>query len=177
MATMFYPIDENMVMLVQKLLDKDGFHDKNMCKKEKNAIEVFIKKLDNPKKYMAHWITKTGDKYEYQADKMPNSEEYEKGYAIDIGAFFAEYIYKVWGDDAVELLRILSLNGMVYLHKQLAHLIVNIMDMTHSHKALVFKLHKIKVEKKIAINKIKRNRIYNMGLGLKLAVKEYSKDF
>ena len=30
---------------------------------------------------------------------------------------------------------------------------------------------------KIAINKIKRNAIYNHGLGLKLAVREYSKDF
>jgi hypothetical protein len=31
--------------------------------------------------------------------------------------------------------------------------------------------------KNIAINKIKRNAIYNHGLGLKLAVREYSKDF
>ena len=31
--------------------------------------------------------------------------------------------------------------------------------------------------KKIAIDKIKRNRIYNTGLGLKLAVKAFSKDF
>ena len=31
--------------------------------------------------------------------------------------------------------------------------------------------------KKIAIDKIKRNAIYNTGLGLKLAVREYSKDF
>jgi len=31
--------------------------------------------------------------------------------------------------------------------------------------------------KKIAIDKIKRNSIYNTGLGLKLAVKAYSKDF
>ncbi len=30
---------------------------------------------------------------------------------------------------------------------------------------------------KIAINKIKRNAIYNHGLGLKLAIREYSKDF
>ena len=33
------------------------------------------------------------------------------------------------------------------------------------------------VIKAIAINKIKRNAIYNNGLGLKLAVKEYSKEF
>jgi hypothetical protein len=33
------------------------------------------------------------------------------------------------------------------------------------------------VSRNIAINKIKRNRIYNDGLGLKLAVKAYSKDF
>jgi hypothetical protein len=32
-------------------------------------------------------------------------------------------------------------------------------------------------ERRIAINKIKRNAIYNNGLGLKLAVKAYSKDF
>ena len=31
--------------------------------------------------------------------------------------------------------------------------------------------------RRIAINKIKRNAIYNNGLGLKLAVVEYSKDF
>jgi hypothetical protein len=31
--------------------------------------------------------------------------------------------------------------------------------------------------KKIAINKIKRNSIYNLGLGLKIAKKQYSKDF
>jgi hypothetical protein len=33
------------------------------------------------------------------------------------------------------------------------------------------------VSKALAINKIKRNAIYNTGLGLKLAVREYSKDF
>jgi hypothetical protein len=33
------------------------------------------------------------------------------------------------------------------------------------------------VSKYLAINKIKRNAIYNTGLGLKLAVREYSKDF
>ena len=33
------------------------------------------------------------------------------------------------------------------------------------------------ISKKIAIDKIKRNKIYNMGLGLKLAVKAFSKDF
>jgi hypothetical protein len=33
------------------------------------------------------------------------------------------------------------------------------------------------ISKNIAINKIKRNAIYNHGLGLKLAVREYSKDF
>jgi hypothetical protein len=40
--------------------------------------------------------------------------------------------------------------------------------------------HKRKEEKvirKIAISKIKRNAIYNNGLGLKLAIKAYSKDF
>jgi hypothetical protein len=35
----------------------------------------------------------------------------------------------------------------------------------------------IKVSKNIAISKIKRNKIYNTGLGLKLAVKAFSKDF
>jgi hypothetical protein len=42
------------------------------------------------------------------------------------------------------------------------------------------KLEKERLEKvirKIAISKIKRNAIYNNGLGLKLAVREYSKDF
>ena len=33
------------------------------------------------------------------------------------------------------------------------------------------------VSRRIAINKIKRNKIYNLGLGLKLAVKAYSKEF
>jgi hypothetical protein len=33
------------------------------------------------------------------------------------------------------------------------------------------------ISKAIAINKIKRNKIYNLGLGLKLAVKAYSKEF
>jgi hypothetical protein len=33
------------------------------------------------------------------------------------------------------------------------------------------------VARVIAINKIKRNRLYNLGLGLKLAIKEYSKEF
>jgi hypothetical protein len=33
------------------------------------------------------------------------------------------------------------------------------------------------ISRKIAINKIRRNAIYNLGLGLKLAVREYSKDF
>ena len=42
----------------------------------------------------------------------------------------------------------------------------------------IINYNKIKqVSKKIAIDKIKRNAIYNKGLGLKLAVKEYSKDF
>jgi hypothetical protein len=35
----------------------------------------------------------------------------------------------------------------------------------------------IKVSRNIAVNKIKRNRLYNLGLGLKLAVKAYSKEF
>ena len=35
----------------------------------------------------------------------------------------------------------------------------------------------IEVSKNIAIHKIKRNAIYNNGLGLKLAVREYGKDF
>jgi hypothetical protein len=34
-----------------------------------------------------------------------------------------------------------------------------------------------RVIRKIAISKIKRNALYNNGLGLKLAVREYSKDF
>jgi hypothetical protein len=42
------------------------------------------------------------------------------------------------------------------------------------------KLEKERIEKvirKIAISKIKRNALYNNGLGLKLAVRAYSKDF
>ena len=34
-----------------------------------------------------------------------------------------------------------------------------------------------KVIRKLAISKIKRNKIYNLGLGLKLAIKAYNKDF
>lgn len=176
---MLYPIHDFKVMLVQQILNKNRFHDKVMSKEEKSAIKGFIEKLADPKKYKAHWITKTGDKYEYLTDKMPKIEEYEKGNAVEIkvGAFYAEYMVKVWGDDAVSLLRVLSLDGMVYLHRALTPLTITIMDMIHKHKALVFKLHKIKVEEKIAVDKIKRNKIYNMGLGLKLAVKEYSKEF
>ena len=35
----------------------------------------------------------------------------------------------------------------------------------------------IPISKKLAINKIKRNRIYNLGLGLKLSIKAFNKDF
>jgi hypothetical protein len=151
-----------------------------MTNEEKCAIDGFIEKLADPKKYKAHWITKEGDKYEYLMDKMPNSEEYEKGFKINInlGAFFAEYIVKVWGGaDAIAFLRNLSLDGMVFLDENLTPLVITIIEMTHKHKALVFKLHKIKVEEKIAVDKIKRNAIYNTGLGLKLAIKAYNKDF
>ena len=167
------------VMLVQQILNKNRFRDKYMTKEEKYAIDGFIEKLADPKEYKAYWITKEGDKYEYLMDKMPKSEDYEKGFKIDIdlGAFFAEYIIKVWGDYCYALLSNLSLDGMVFLHENLTPLIITIMNMTHKHKALVFKLHKIKVVEKIAIDKIKRNAIYNNGLGLKLAIKAYSKDF
>lgn len=181
MATnMFYPIDEFLVANITQLLNKNGFRNKVMVNEEKNAIKGFIEKLADPQKYKALWITKTGDKYEYLMDKkdlliLENEEKYDVD--VDMGVFFAEYICKVWGVDAVMLLRILSLDGMCFLHKALAHLIINIRDTTQKHKALVFKLHKIKVEEKIAVDKIKRNAIYNMGLGLKLAVKAYSKEF
>lgn len=33
------------------------------------------------------------------------------------------------------------------------------------------------VSRRIAINKIKRNRLYNLGLGLKLSIKAFNKDF
>jgi hypothetical protein len=35
----------------------------------------------------------------------------------------------------------------------------------------------IPISKKLAINKIKRNRLYNLGLGLKLSIKAFNKDF
>jgi hypothetical protein len=167
------------VMFVQQLLNKNRFRDKYMMNEEKYAIDTFIEKLADPKKYKAHWITKEGDKYEYLLDKMSNSEGYKKGFAINInlGEFFAEYIVKVWGDDCYAFLSNLSLDGMNFLHENLTNLTLTIMNMTIKHKALVFKLHKIKVVEKIAIDKIKRNAIYNNGLGLKLAVKAYSKDF
>ena len=181
MATnMFYPIDDYFkVMLVQQILNKDRFHDKVMVNEEKRAIKGFIEKLADPKKYKAHWITKTGDKYEYLTDKMPNIEEYEKGNAVEIkvAPFYAEYMVKVWGDDAVSLLRVLSVEGMVYLHRALNPLTITIMDMIHKHKALVFKLHKIKVEEKIAIDKIERNPIYQLGLGDKLRRKAHERMF
>jgi hypothetical protein len=162
------------VMFVQQLLNKNRFRDKHMTKDEKCAIDIFIEKLDDPKKYKAHWITKEGDKYEYLMDKMPKTEDYEKGFKIDIdlGAFFAEYIIKVWGDDCYAFLSNLSLDGNVFLHKNLTPLIITIMNMTHKHKALVFKLHKIKVVEKIAIDKIRRNKIFNLGLGLKLNMRD-----
>lgn len=175
MATnMFYPIDEFLVSNITQLLNKNRFRNKVMVDAEKNAIKGFIEKLNDPKKYKAHWITKTGDKYEYLIDnKIHTAEETDP----ILGLFFAEYICKVWEVDAVMLLRVLSLDGMVFLHKALEELMVIILRMSYNHKALVFKLHKIKVEEKIAVDKIKRNRIYNMGLGLKLAVKAYSKEF
>ena len=44
-------------------------------------------------------------------------------------------------------------------------------------KELLMAIKKRVTERRIALNKIKRNAIYNNGLGLKLAVREYSKDF
>ena len=171
---MFYPIDDYFkVMFVQQLLGKNRFRTKVMVNEEKRAIEGFMAKLDDPKKYKAHWITKTGDKYEYEVDKIPNSAKNgDYNLEIKISAFFAEYICKVWGDDAGAFLNVLSLDGMAYLHDALLPLIYTIMDMTHKHKALVFKLHKIKVEEKIAIKKIMRNKLYYCGLAQKLSMRD-----
>ena len=44
-------------------------------------------------------------------------------------------------------------------------------------RELLMAIKKRVTERRIALNKIKRNAIYNNGLGLKLAVREYSKDF
>jgi hypothetical protein len=46
----------------------------------------------------------------------------------------------------------------------------------HNEELLVA-IKKRVTERRIALSKIKRNAIYNNGLGLKLAVREYSKDF
>jgi uncharacterized sporulation protein YeaH/YhbH (DUF444 family) len=46
----------------------------------------------------------------------------------------------------------------------------------HNEELLVA-IKKRVTERRIALSKIKRNALYNNGLGLKLAVREYSKDF
>jgi len=70
------------------------------------------------------------------------------------------------------------LQNRLYLKKLYNKL--NIMEIDwkiRRNKELLNAIRKRVTERRIALSKIKRNALYNNGLGLKLAVREYSKDF
>lgn len=171
-------MSEPIISIIKTLLDKNGFAIKNMDVAEKRAIKGFLIGLKTPKKIKSYWVTKEGDNYKYMIYKYMKDDKSILG-VIDtpISDLYAEYIYYVWGELAINLLRIISLDGMEYLHNELAtKVFIDIWDYTLNHKAIVSKIHKTKVIKKIAINKILRNNIYNNGLGLKLALRGYKND-
>jgi len=164
--------DSLKIKFIQAMLNKSGFATKEICKQEQEAISGFITKLLIEKNIKEYWIVKDGDNYKYLMDEFANGEK------ISMGNMFAGYIYKVWGVPSLDLLSVVSLDGMGCINDTLLYILTElIFTFTNKHRAIVAKLHKIKVEKKIAISKIKRNAIYNNGLGLKLAIKAYSNDF
>ena len=168
-------MSELIISVIKTLLNKTGFTTKIMEVDEKRALKSFINELIAPKKIKSYWVIKEGDNYKYMIDKTNKS--IIGLIDTNIGDLFAEYIYYVWGEPAIDLLRIISLDGMVFLHHKLAtKLFIAIWDYTLNHKAIVSNIHKTKVIKKIAVNKIMRNRIYNNGLGLKLALRGFKND-
>ena len=177
-------MSELIISVIKTLLNKTGFTTKIMEVDEKRALKSFINELIAPKKIKSYWVIKEGDNYKYRLEKVNNSINVNINNSIigvidtNIGDLFAEYIYYVWGEPAIDLLRIISLDGMVFLHHKLAtKLFIAIWDYTLNHKAIVSNIHKTKaVIKKIAVNKILRNSIYNNGLGLKLALRGFKND-
>jgi hypothetical protein len=164
--------DIKNIKTIEIFLDKTGFARKEIDRLEQEAISGFITKLLVEKNIKDYWIVKDGDNYKYLIDEFATSEK------ISMGKMFAGYVYKVWGFPTISLLAVISLDGMGCINDTLLYILTDlIFKFTNKHRAIVAKLHKIKVEKNIAISKIKRNVLYNNGLGLKLAIRGYSKDF
>ena len=176
-------MSELIISIIKTLLMKNGFATKIMEVAEKRALKGFLKELESPKKIKSYWVIKEGDNYKYRLEKVNNSINVSINNSIigvidtNIGDLYAEYIYYVWGELAIDLLRVTSLDGMEFLHHKLAtKVFIAIWDYTLNHKAIVSNIHKTKVIKKIAVNKILRNSIYNNGLGLKLALRGFKND-
>jgi hypothetical protein len=133
---------------------KDGFKDKN-----KNEA---LRSVLDPKKINAY-INKYYDRNETRIYYAPNPN---KGMLIERKNFnniwfYIDYLYYIDGIDKPTLLKIFK-NNTYGITDELIRMFKEIIDAPFKH---------------LAIQKIKRNAIYNNGLGLKLAIKAYNKDF
>jgi len=131
-----------------------GFKDKT-----KNELVWFV--LD-PKK-INDYINKFYDRNETRIYYSANPN---KGMLIERRNFnnlwfYTDYLYYKYGIDRPTLTKILK-NNTYKVQDKLIKMFKEIIDAPFKH---------------LAIQKIKRNAIYNNGLGLKLAIKAYSKDF
>jgi hypothetical protein len=81
--------------------------------------------------------------------------------------YYVAYICANWEEFIMEYIKHMT----YHLVEELSYTIHNEVMIYHN------ELKIIKKSKEIAINKIKRNSIYNLGLGLKISQKQYSKDF
>ena len=133
---------------------KDGFKDKN-----KNEA---VRSVLDPIRINAY-INKYYDRNATHIYYAPNPN---KGMLIERKNFnniwfYIEYLYYIDGIDKPTLTKIFN-NNTYGVQDELIRMFKEIIDAPFKH---------------LAIQKIKRNAIYNNGLGLKLAIKAYSKDF
>jgi hypothetical protein len=139
--------------IVRKFV-KDGFKDKT-----KNEL---VRSILDPKKintYINKYYDRNETRIYYSAN--PNKGMLIERKNFNNLWFYTDYLYYKDGIDRPTITNILK-NNTYGVKDELIRMFEELIDAPFKH---------------LAIQKIKRNAIYNNGLGLKLAINAYSKDF